>query len=596
MPSEFYKPLSQILTSGSSVNGRDAFVGPLPLRAKKNNKDSNKSPLNKPDAAQVPQNGKKAAIKPELQLRGQGMGNPANKQKKLKEQTMTPDRTSNSTSPQTTSTPESTTTNTRETMPRTTRSERPRDDRRSNNNNRGNTGGPGSRRNDNPSFTSATYQETKTPFNTYSKGVDSSAFVVDGLEGPVNWGTNLESTCLLRPEILSYDLLSNEIQPKVLVNCCSFGDAFGNASTNNVKFYDTFITLLFNRYQADLLRYTRGVVPSFWTSANFRTAMKTVIKALEYYYTLDSILAFANKGVANFSGNRSLELYSMNYNTANILNSRDTLRKQFQGLWCPPNLAMFIRGFYQYYRTSDKAGQASVFRYVPSSDFVLSQNSVNTITASVLGSITTLVSQMSDSTTLSILGVLANLYPDGIINGMPKSCDDAHFVADMNEMFINDPLICNDLNATNALSVSPISYFDTSNDIPYYSFLNPKEMNGMNFALQMICNTATTIVTGNAWATQTNYFGLRAPLVVGTSPAQCNKFLYDATTSLMVPRNQQNPLLQIGTETHLVITNVSATKFASVPVFGAQRVHFDQYNAPGTYFNIIASKLFGTAI
>lgn len=598
MPSEFYKPIGQLMTSGSSINGKDAFIKPIPLRANKSGKDGNKSPLTKPDKAQLPPKGRKAEIKQDLQLRGQGGGGPAAKQKKLQEQTTEPGSSSTTTSDTTTTKPDSTTTKqqtTREksttsseqTMPRNTRSNRGNQDRRGNN---GRTGGDGSRKGDNPFFTSSNYTETKTPFNTYTKGVDSASFVVDGLEGPLNWSTALESTCLLRPEIMSYDLTTGEVQAKFIIVGSSFGDALSNASTNNVKLYDTFLTLLFNRYQVDILRYTKGVVPSFWTAGNFRTAMKTMIKALEYYYTLDSILSFANKGVANFSGSRTLENYALPYNSATILVSRDNLRKTFQGMWCPPNLAMFLRGYFQYYRTSDKAGQAQIFRYAPSTDFIASQNSISTITSNVQNSISTLISLMSDSTTLSVLGVLANLYPDGIINGMPKSADDAHYIYDMVEMLLNEPLICNDINATNALSVQPLAYFDNNNDIPYYSTLNPKEMSGMPYALQTICTTATSINSGNVWAAQTNYYGLRCPVIQGAAPNQSNKFLYDSVNTVCTPLKQSNLHLLFGTNCHLITsvwngtTNVS--KFFSAPVYGAQRVHFDQYNAPGTYFNI----------
>jgi len=512
------------------------------------------------------------------------------------------DRSTSSSKPITSTTSTSTTSANTNTM--TTKEEKRKETTSSGNrggrntSSRGGRGGrSGDRRGDDSFHTSSTHIETKTPFNTYSKATDSSPYVVDAIDGPVSWNLNIDSSCILRPEVLSQSLSGGEIQPKLHINCSSFALAISDATLNNVKYYDTFLSLLFNRFQTDVLRLTKGAVPSYWTSSNFRTAMVSVVQALEYYYTLDSILSFKNRGVSEFRGSRTLEVFSVPFNQSAILQQRDNLRKQLQGVWCPPSLSMFIRSFFQYYRSSDAAGQASIFRYVPHPDFVLSLSSPSTVSTNVTTTLNSLVTNLAASNTPSILGLLSNLHPEGIINGMPMSSDDAYYSNDMLELFVNDVTVFNDVNNTNAISVCPISYFDTSNDIPYYSMLNPKQANGANFGLQSLPTTATTVNTGVAWATQTNYFGLRKPVLCGSSPNVTNKYMYDATTQSTVPRNQANPsTLMTGLDTHLPLNIASVTTMVNTPTLGLQRVYFDQYNAPATIFNIVASKLFDTAV
>jgi hypothetical protein len=172
-----------------------------------------------------------------------------------------------------------------------------------------------------------------------------------------------------------------------MINTTSFGLAISESSTNVVPFYKTFLSLLFNRWTTDIMRITRGVVPTNWTLANMTAMLVAVVNALEYYYTLDSIIAFQNVGVSGLTGSRTLEIYGNSFNLPQVLIARDNLRRYLQGTWCPPGLSMFIRGWFQYYRTSTVAGQANIFRYVPNDDFLKDLSTPTSLGANVTATV-----------------------------------------------------------------------------------------------------------------------------------------------------------------------------------------------------------------
>lgn len=606
MESDQYKSIGDIFRSGSSVNGKDAFIKPLPLRKKGFGKE-NLSPQLRPSS--IPLFAKKSLkddkpsdkqeSDPKLELRNQAIKKRIEeKQKKLQEQTTTKagDKPS-STSSSSTTTRQSTSTRQNTSTQRGGTSMARRDRQQSSGNSGGGRGGPGNRKGDEPFVTSSHFQETTSPFNIKTSDADSTAYVVNGVGGSLEHEIILSSTCVLRPETLSSQISGGELTPKFLVNSTSFSSAIGDASTNNVKFYDTFLNLYFSRMTADVLRYTKGNPPSFWTQTNFRTAIQSAVQALEYYYTLDSILAFQNRSVGQLGGSRSLDIYSNIFNQAGILNARDNLRRYLISVWCPPELAQFIRGFFQYYRLSSRAGQCTIIRYVPHQDFIVNLATPSVVATNVNTTVAILYNNLQSSNTVSCLGLVSNIHQSGIINGVPKSADDAHFSENMLELFINEPTIFNDVNNTNAISSVPISYYDTVNDVPYFALQNPDKLNGTNFALQTLPTTATTINSGLAWATNTNYFGMRKPVIVGTAPSQGNKWIFDAASNTMVSRSISAPTNMVnGIDTHVALSILSSTIPMNFPPLGGQRVYYDQYVAPATNFNVLASKLFGTAV
>jgi len=597
MESDQYRPISHILADGSSVNGKDAFINVPGLRKGLDKAAPNKSPVEPKKAIPFMPSGKgKASIAQDIKEDLERVRSKAQlKQKKLQEQTTsTPERTTRTTTSTSTSRPSTTTTQT--TMSKKTRT--------NNSTTRSNSNTPGNRRGDNSYHTSSTFQEPKgNPFNVFDKDTDATPFVVNGLSTNVNYSIKLDSSCLLRPEVVS-SIIGNEVNPKLTLTISSFGGALKDATSNYSPYYNGFLNMYFNRCQTDVMRVTKGVIPAYWDQTSFKAALTAVTSALEYFYTLDSILSFANKSVSNLSGSRSLETYGNLFNQTDILLARDNLRRYLQGTWCPPELSMQIRSFYQYYRSSASASQAGIFRYVPSTDFI-NVSSTGTLAANVKATVETLRVGLTTQNAPNIIGIMSNIYPHGIINGVPRSADDAYYSEDMLEIFINEPTIFNDKNLTGKdISVVPISYASVNNDIPYYSFKNPKDMNGANFAMQVMPINASA-TSGNTWGTVTDYFGIRKSITYGASPNMANKFLFDANSGNMVAKTMYNSIyMNSGLDTHLVFdqatTSGTTTTYTTVPVnsaiFGTQRVYFDQNNAPATIFNILASKLFGTAV
>lgn len=589
--SDFYKSIGEIMSSGSSVNGKDAFVRPSKLPMFGQRKKAIDSKPTKPMVLKP--SGPKVDIKlrpaPEVQTENLAL-RVKEKQKKVSADASTSKRT-DTTTRENTSTSSKQTTSPKETKEYTTTMAKRDKDKSST----ARTYGQGERKGDTPLFTSSTFLEpsyVNNEFNTYTKGADAAPFMTDGIDAPVKWDFFLDNTCLLRPDVMSGRDISGEYQPKLMINLSSFGGAITASTSNEVLTYNTFLTLLFNKYYTDVIRLTKGAVPAFWTKANFVVAMTSVVTALEYYYTLDSILSFNNGSVGNLSGSRSLVQYGNSFNDPAIMTAKDNIRRYLQGTWCPPELAQLVRKFFQYYRTSDKTGQSNIFRYCPSADF-LNVATISTLITNVNNSTTAIQISLSTANTLSVLGLLSNMYPHCIINGLPKSSNDAVYDEGMLEIFINEPHIFNDANNANALSVFPISYPTLNNDIPYFAFSDPKRMNGVNFALQIIPSSAAATVSGYAFAS-TKFYGLRNMLTFGVSPSQSNKFFYNAGLNNFIPMTMASPTSMFGGNGANIVANISGvTTPVSTPPVGGQRVYFDQVSAPTTNFNQLASRLYG---
>jgi hypothetical protein len=600
MESKFFKPIGQSLIEGSSINGPDAFVKPgsLPLRGTKDNKSGmdlkpSKPALGKP--LPLRQSNPVAQAQPDregIKLRQKKIEE-ATPPKSTAEESTTPQR--RTTPPKTSTTPDTTTTPStpNNTMPKKTWEKKPKQDKAP----RDQAGG---RKGDSPFFTSSTTTEPGADmkaFNVYDKAGDSGSFVVEGLSTSVSYIPKTASPSLLRPDVASGPLTLGENNPKLMINITTFAPAISENLTNTVPYYKTFLNLLFNRWTTDIMRITKGVVPSFWTLPNMTAMLVSVISALEYYFTLDSIIAFQNVGVSGMTGSRTLEIYGNSFNLPQILIARDNLRRYLQGTWCPPGLAMFIRGWFQYYRTSNIAGQANIFRYVSNDDFLKDVNNPTVLGANITATVEAFRVSLSVASVVQTMGLLSNTHPFGIINGLPKSSMDAAYNEDMVECFVNEPTIYCDTNAANAQCVTPISYASTINDISYYTMRNPSELNGYTFAMQCIPVTAAS--SGFSYATAANYYGIRrmstyTPGAVGSTG---NKFIYDASTNTFVTRSMFNLANMItGADVHMVFSVNSVTTQVNNAPLGWQRVYYDNQNAPSTLFNMLASTLYGTSI
>jgi len=600
MESKFFKPIGQSFTEGSSINGPDAFIKPgkVQLRGAKDGKSGiNQKPMKPVVGAKLPlrQSNPVEQAQPDR-------GGVKLRQMKLEEATppkstagrsTTPER--KSTTPLTTEAPDKTTTPSKPntTMPKKQWDKKPKQDKAPKDQ-------PGGRRGDSSNFTSSTTVEPGSDmkaFNVFDKAGDSGSFVVEGLSANVSYIPKTNSPSLLRPDVASGLLTGGENNPKLMINTSSFSGALYDRTSNTVPFYKAFFTLLYNRWTTDIMRITRGVVPSFWSAANLGATLVAVIGALEYYYSLDSILAFQNIGVSGLTGSRTLEMYGNSFNQPQILIARDNLRRYLQGTWCPPGLSMFLRGWYQYYRTSNVAGQANIIRYVNNDDFLKDLTIPTSMSANITASVEAYRLALSTDAVVQTIGLLSNTHPFGIINGLPKSSMDASFSEDMIEVFCNYPTIFADANATNGTSSTPISYNSTVNDISYYTNRDPGALNGYVFAMQTIPVTSAT--TGNLYPVLTSYYGLRKPVLYtpGTAGTLSNKFIYDATNNVVSPRTMFSiPNMVTGADSHMVMSIGSVTTVVNNAPLGWQRVYYDNQNAPSTLFNMLVSTLYGTSI
>lgn len=599
MQSKFYKPIGSILTAGSSVNSGDAFINakPLPLRAAKG-----KAINNKPNSVNVPvnPNNRKVDLRnPQAQPQAQSNSNKVKlRQQRLTQMTTTPDVTTSTTS--TTSPTSSTTASV--TTTRQTTSSMPKSTNSRSNNNR--TSSPGSRRGDEPFFTSSSMTESggsSRAFNDYDKSIDINGFEVNGVKDNISAFPTMASICQLKTEEKS-GIYTDESLVKLYIVLSCFASAITDSTINTVTHYGDFMELYFNRLTTDIIRFTKGNVPSVWTKSKLTAYFAGAALALEIFYCLDSILSFANPSVGILAGSVPLQDYASNFNTSRILLVRNKLRQLLQGVWFPSEFANFIRGFYQAYRLrpANETAQAAILRYVPHSVFVGSLTNtgseLDTTFETLLSGLKTILK--SDDNNL-INGILSNVNPKHIINGLPRSSSDAHYSEEMAELFSNECHIFPNTTSANASSATPISYDSLKNDICYYSYRNPRNANGAIYALQAI--PVTTASSGLAWAnSSSSYFGMRKPLSNGTGVNLSNKFYYDSTSNTVVPRNLANTKsIMLNVDNHVayveVVSGTSSIKTINAPLSGQQRLYYDSQSAPSTLLTELLSKLYGTS-
>lgn len=435
---------------------------------------------------------------------------------------------------------------------------------------------------------------------------------------PVMFSVAIPDTTLLdNGEVSTLDTI---LRPKLMFNTNSFYSAWQVPRTSNEFMYDN-QSNLFSSITLDVLNGARSNLLDAWDLTNFRASMSAVCKALEYIYTLDSILSYnPDQGGNYWNYNRTTESYRAYFATSAILEKRTKLRNALRNTWFFADYCQQIRWFYQYYRTSDLS-QANFYRYLPvhvgigldsiaSCDFLVTGNSLPSTSGvtNLLTRIDSLITNLQDPVNRKIYALLARVYPSSAIASIPDCYNDAVYDNRHFEMFINEPVCFTDPNVTyptgSTYSVYPVANTLTNNavnDIPYYQNSDPHSNGegGYSFSMQSIriCADASGNLVVNNYASR-KYQGIRhidpvAGSASGSSgySATCNKFTFlssgDSYSRVMVPR------FVLGTsDSHIVTKDGSTSFYLSKPNSGFQQVYFNNQNAP----RILQTQLFETLV
>lgn len=306
----------------------------------------------------------------------------------------------------------------------------------------------------------------------------------------------------------------NEIRPKLLLRGTSFSaqilDCYDNP-TNNIDLYNV-LQAIYKKFDSDVGNTLNSYTSPNWSFLTFVAGLVDIAKGLEYYYYLDSILAYDAGSMGTDNISRVSEQYkALISNNQSLVMGRSTLRSFLKGAWFPPNFAQLIRYFYQGYKINPLQ-QSTVFRYIPDKSFFVSDTNSDTLmnASTAVSNLTTVINNLKPGTSAAKLSTILNkVYPKGRLTSFPKSCSDNVYDVLMYEIYANECLAFYDVNASNALCYYPISFKTTVNDIPYYMDADPNSsLNGIAYALQSV-PTAKTATSGYI---ATYFTGIRRPL------------------------------------------------------------------------------------
>lgn len=440
----------------------------------------------------------------------------------------------------------------------------------------------------------ATVPAKFTDFNQSDDG--KGYFMPTPNETKVSFRIPVKDTVYVDPNQVT-DISGSDVINMFFLNAATIAESFFVSNSVNPVAYDAQYQI-FNRMSLDVLNSTRSGLISDWTFANFRNAMGTVAEAVEFYYTLDSILSqnMVQKDVLN--NNRTADNYRLFFSTSDVLELRTKLQNCLKGCWFPPNYSQFIRWFYQSYKTGT-LNQSAQYRYIPGDEFLIVNNTRK-------GSLATKITALCNAlpTYNKIYALLANVYPEGSISVLPPSCSNAVYDEVHHEIYVNEPLIFVDANNTYtaggpSYSIYPVAYTLPSgqnNDIPYYQMVNPTNGDtGFPFACQTIVKISTA--SGNV-ATTPIWTGLKCFIALGGTQGQgsnyCNKFFFINISGSGESYPRANNFKQIiGTgDAHNALNTGTSTILASKPNSNYQRVYFNNYNAPRVFTSVLVDNLF----
>lgn len=243
---------------------------------------------------------------------------------------------------------------------------------------------------------------------------------------------------------------------------------------------------LFARIERKVLKEVRSKIVDSFTFGNFIQTIGLTIDALEWYYSLDSILSYDGDSAAR-DKNQALIIWQERFNHIDVYTRQNELRKLLETRCIPPKYFELIRWIFQNYRSANLE-QAEAYRFVPHQSFLwfrtegeesfLSQ--FNSRFDAILNKLR--VPQYQDNKVNTILAMLDETY---IINSLPLSSNNSVYDGQHHQIFVNQPVWYNE---TVGGSPTDKCYPDHSTEgtypVMYCSNESLANANGLAFTLQ----------------------------------------------------------------------------------------------------------------
>lgn len=424
-------------------------------------------------------------------------------------------------------------------------------------------------------YTSAQVTSDSTDFNRESSN-PFPTYINVGMDEKVTFSTTLKTAFMLNEYYGSDYSQTKDIIPKVFVDLASYGTGLANPD----GYQDGFLNEIFNVYNRDVIgRAKSSQVTASWTLAKFKTYVAKMATALEFYYAIDSIMAYDIRQSKERDKNLTFIEYQQNFeNFDQIVRYKDMLSKYIRGMWFPPRFSSLIRWTFQNFKVANLE-QSAICRLVPGTEFVYDTS--RTFDASRLNTkLNSIITDLSTSDNGNISSILSYIYPTGRINSLPLSTKIPFEDQNFTELITNRPCLFKD---GTTVSIFPYTTSGSTEDRVYYANRPPEQLDGFVSALHPMA-TGTASGSNNIGTAPVWIAGLLQPFMPdGLTPAMnniCSRYVLDGKTKSMLGRvgiYNENA----APDCNLVdILPSGAYAGTSGPLLGFQRVYFNNVKAP----------------
>ena len=238
----------------------------------------------------------------------------------------------------------------------------------------------------------------------------------------------------------------NQIQ-KLTWNTTSYSENFlDTAALLPQTTWSRQLKIIYERYSRDIVSNIRSKIVDSWTETNFKNYLKDCCDLLEYFYCVDSILSYEGS-LDDPDRNPILMTMKQEMSDFSILKVHDDARRILKNCWFPNKFSALIAWTFQNYKTGP-GYQCSNYRYFchntlyryqnntfdPSTVVAEYESRINRVTGTPPGEPASLNNR-------NIISLLAQTYPDGIINTLPLSCSESVYDEKHFESYVNQGIL-----------------------------------------------------------------------------------------------------------------------------------------------------------
>ncbi len=284
------------------------------------------------------------------------------------------------------------------------------------------------------------------------------------------------------------DVKHNEeiINPRMSVNLARYHDpAAFTATLPDTKVIEHYKTI-YRRQGRDIRsKIKSAALYNQWTFANWYYMINATIAALEIFYTLDSILSYKGDVAKKTKNQALMDIRKQLELNSELMYKKDVLRKRLEGAWFPKSFTQLIQWTYQNYRVSDLP-QSEVIRFYPNAG-ILKVIASDDPAAGCLSNLNVILGYLDEDKVVALWSMLADVYPEHMIIGLPLSSNDSHYDKYFTEIFCNQPVA---FHTGTAVNIFPNAAGVTANAgyFTYGSISDPTtdKTCGLPFVLQTV--------------------------------------------------------------------------------------------------------------